>query len=72
MGCCECETVHERNVNAAKSILAAGHRRLAAGLHVRQDGESVNKMLFVNVESMMFRIFDEAFFRRSEIPSRHY
>ena len=32
--CSECATVHDRDVNAAKNILAAGHRRLAAGISV--------------------------------------
>jgi putative transposase len=30
--CCECGAVHDRNVNAAKNILAAGRRRLAEGI----------------------------------------
>src|SRR5258708_4305269 len=30
--CSECDTVHDRNVNAAKNILAAGRRRLAEGI----------------------------------------
>jgi len=30
--CGECGTVHDRNVNAAKNILAAGRRRLAEGI----------------------------------------
>jgi hypothetical protein len=29
-----CEAVHDRNVNAAHIILAAGHRRLAEGISV--------------------------------------
>ena len=30
--CSDCGTVHDRNVNAAKNILAAGRRRLAEGI----------------------------------------
>ncbi|NIF23157.1 RNA-guided endonuclease InsQ/TnpB family protein [Candidatus Pantoea multigeneris] len=30
--CCECGITHDRDVNAAKNILAAGHCRLAAGI----------------------------------------
>uniref|UniRef100_UPI0011AF4CAC RNA-guided endonuclease InsQ/TnpB family protein n=1 Tax=Macromonas bipunctata TaxID=183670 RepID=UPI0011AF4CAC len=33
--CSECGAVHDRDVNAARNILAAGHRRLAAGIAVR-------------------------------------
>ena len=32
--CSECGAVHDRDVNAAKNILAAGHRRLAVGIPV--------------------------------------
>ena len=32
--CSECGAVHDRDVNAARNILAAGHRRLAAGIPV--------------------------------------
>jgi len=32
--CSNCATVHDRDVNAAKNILAAGHRRLAEGITV--------------------------------------
>jgi putative transposase len=34
--CSECRTVHDRNVNAAKIILAAGRRRLAEGIPAPQ------------------------------------
>lgn len=30
--CCECGMVHDRNVNAARIMLAAGRRRLAEGI----------------------------------------
>ncbi|GAB2743266.1 RNA-guided endonuclease TnpB family protein [Melaminivora jejuensis] len=30
--CSDCSAVHDRDVNAARNILAAGHRRLAAGI----------------------------------------
>src|ERR1700727_410857 len=30
--CAVCEAVHDRNVNAAHIVLAAGHRRLAEGI----------------------------------------
>ena len=30
--CSECGAVHDRDVNAARNILAAGHRRLVAGI----------------------------------------
>ena len=32
--CPVCEAIHDRNVNAAHNILAAGHRRLAEGILV--------------------------------------
>ena len=32
--CSECGAAHDRDMNAAKNILAAGHRRLAAGIPV--------------------------------------
>ena len=32
--CSDCGAVHDRDVNAAKNILAAGHRRLAEGIPV--------------------------------------
>ncbi len=30
--CCQCGAAHDRDVNAARNILAAGHRRLAEGI----------------------------------------
>jgi len=32
--CSECQTVHHRDINAGKNILAAGHGRLAGGIPV--------------------------------------
>jgi transposase len=32
--CSDCGAAHDRDVNAAKNILAAGHRRLAEGVPV--------------------------------------
>jgi putative transposase len=38
--CSRCGTVHDRNVNAAKNILAAGRRRLAEGIPALQGGRT--------------------------------
>lgn len=39
--CSECGAVHDRDTNAAKNILAAGHRRLAEGITASSGGEDV-------------------------------
>ena len=40
--CSDCGAVHDRDVNAARNILAAGHRRLAVGISGLNPGEDVN------------------------------
>ena len=40
--CSDCGSVHDRDTNAARNILAAGHRRLAVGIPTLKGGEDVN------------------------------
>jgi putative transposase len=42
--CAVCGAIHDRNVNAAHNILAAGHRRLAEGILVSEGEEDVNSV----------------------------
>ena len=42
--CAACGSIHDRNVNAAHNILAAGHRRLAEGILDLEGEEDVNAM----------------------------
>ena len=41
--CSECGALHDRDVNAAMNILAAGHRRLAVGIPTLKGGEDVKQ-----------------------------
>ena len=41
--CSDCGSVHDRDTNAARNILARGHARLAVGIPVLQGGEDVKK-----------------------------
>ncbi len=48
--CVDCGTVHDRNVNAAKNILAAGRRRLAEGIPAHEGAgrrQSAHSYVFV-------------------------
>jgi ribosomal protein L37AE/L43A len=50
--CSVCGAIHDRDVNAAHNILAAGHRRLAEGILVLEGEEDVNNRLLLCVVSI--------------------
>ena len=43
---CECGAVNQRDCNAAKNILALGHKRLAVGIPVLLVGEDVKRISY--------------------------
>ena len=59
--CSNCGAAHDRDVNAARNILAAGHRRLAVGIPVLEGGEDVkwdDRVSFVLTDKLQLRKVD--------------
>ena len=59
--CCECGVAHDRDVNAARNILAAGHGRPAVGISGLYAGEDVIELQFHPISLLFPLIIGEEF-----------
>jgi putative transposase len=57
--CTVCEAVHDRNVNVAHNILAAGHRRLAEGILGPFEGEEDVNRIPMDNQGAWYDIFND-------------